>query len=252
MNAALATPEHAATPNQDELFSRPGWWDEGNRDYASLRAVNELRLTYLRRWTRDWFGGRVPRTAIDLGCGGGLLSVPLARTGTFVIGVDRCRTGLAEANARGERTARFVQADLSDLPLQPGCADLVLLADVLEHVAEPSALIARAASLLRPGGALFVNTINRTLRARVLAVWLGEGLGLIPRGTHDPRRFVRPDEVAAFAAANGLRPTHLGGERPHLLASLRRRVAVVGEGRSTAVGYCMGFQKMAAGQKEPT
>lgn len=241
MNAALAT-----TPNQDDLFSQPGWWDEHNRAYASLRAVNELRLCYLQRWMRDWFGAGHPRTAIDLGCGGGLLSVPLAHTGTLVIGIDRCRTGLAEANARGERTARFLLADLSELPLQPGCADLVLLADVLEHVADPAAVIANASRLLRPGGALFVNTINRTLRARVLAVWLGEGLGLIPRGTHDPRRFLRPDEVAAFAAANGLRPTHVGGERPHLLASLRRRVAVVGEGRSTAVGYCMGFQKEAA------
>lgn len=237
--AAIAT-------QQDALFSKPGWWDEGDRTYASLRAVNAVRLSYLRRWMRDWFGERGPRTVVDLGCGGGLLSVPLARGGATVLGIDRCRQGLAEAHARGERTACFLQADLGELPLESGCADLVLLADVLEHVEDPAAVIASASRLIRPSGALFVNTINRTLRARVLAVWFGEGLGMIPKGTHDARLFLRPGEVTRFAAGHRLRPTHVGGERPHLLASLLRRSVVMGEGRSTAVGYCLGFRKEAA------
>jgi 2-polyprenyl-6-hydroxyphenyl methylase/3-demethylubiquinone-9 3-methyltransferase len=227
-----------------DLFARPGWWDPGSRAYASLRAVTRLRLELLRDWLASWPAGTLPRTVVDLGCGGGLMGVPLALGGMRVLGVDRSAPALREAAARGARVALFVRADLQRLPLRDGCADLALLCDVLEHVDDVGAAVAAAARLLRSGGGLFVHTINRTLRARLLAVALGEGLGLIPRGTHDPRRFVRPQEVEALARAHGLAAERWYGERPRLWATLCTRTVQLRRGRSLAVGYAAGFRRM--------
>src|SRR5262249_10368653 len=174
--------------------------------------------------------GALPRTVVDLGCGGGLMGVPLAENGVRVLGVDRSAPALREAAARKAPRALFVCADLQRLPLRDGCADLALLCDVLGHVDDVGATVAAAARLLRPGGGLFVHTINRTLRARLLAVVLGEGLGLIPRGTHDPRRFVRPQELEALARVHGLAAERWYGERPRLLATLRTRTVQLRRG----------------------
>jgi 2-polyprenyl-6-hydroxyphenyl methylase/3-demethylubiquinone-9 3-methyltransferase len=197
-------------------------------------------LQLLQNWLGAWLQER-PRIVVDLGCGGGLMAVPLARTGARVLGVDLSLQALHEAQHQQAASASFACGDLAALPVKARSADLVLLCDVLEHVADPSAVLHAAAALLRPGGRLFVNTINRTLRARLLAVTLGEGLGLIPRGTHDPRRFVRPAELEAAALAAGLRVHRWFGERPALLASLRRGVVCVREGASLAVGYGAGL-----------
>jgi 2-polyprenyl-6-hydroxyphenyl methylase/3-demethylubiquinone-9 3-methyltransferase len=223
-----------------DVFAQPGWWDRESRAFASLRAVNELRLRLLHQWLGNWLHA-APRTVLDLGCGGGLMAVPLAKAGAIVLGIDTSLPALREARAQGCRRAAFVRGDLGSLPVPPQSADLVLLCDVLEHVDDPAAVLQKAATLLRPGGRMFVNTINRTLRARLLAVTLAEGLGLIPRGTHDPRRFVRPQEVATAAVRAGLRVDRWFGERPALLASLRRGVVCVREGSSLAVGYGVGL-----------
>ncbi|MGB3965084.1 MAG: methyltransferase domain-containing protein, partial [Planctomycetota bacterium] len=116
-------------------------------------------------------------------------------------------------------------------------------ADVLEHVGDPAAAIAEAARILRPGGHLFVNTIARTLRARLFAIALGEGLGFLPRGTHRHDRFVRPDELDRMAAASELVRQRRTGERPALLATLRRRAVVLARTRSLAVGYAVLYRK---------
>ncbi len=229
-----------------DVFALPGWWDERHATYASLRAVNDLRLQILAGWTRGWFAGRDRIDIVDLGCGGGLMAVPLAHAGANVVAVDRCLPALREGHAFGRGAVQFVQGDVLAAPLPDACADLVLLSDVLEHLPVPAAAIAVAARLLRPGGRLFVNTINRTWRARLLAIWLGEGLGCIPRGTHRGDWFVRPHELQAIAASVGLGATEWCGERPDLLASLRTRVVAVRAGRSLAVGYCAGFCKAVA------
>jgi 2-polyprenyl-6-hydroxyphenyl methylase/3-demethylubiquinone-9 3-methyltransferase len=106
----------------------------------------------------------------------------------------------------------FTCADARACPLAEASADLVLLADVVEHVADWRAALGEAARLLRPGGVLYVNTINRTARARWLAVHVAEGLRLLPRGTHDAAMFVRPEELSAAAAAVGLRCTASAGD----------------------------------------
>lgn len=233
-------------PAAADVFAAPGWWSLSDRTYASLRAVNLVRLQYLFEWQRDWFGGNEPKTVIDFGCGGGLMAVPIARRGAKVVAVDRCRPALREGAAQAVSGVHFVCGDLATSPVREGCADLVLLNDVLEHVDDPAAIVAMAGRALRPGGAMFVNTINRTFRARLLAVWVAEGIGMIPRGTHSADQFITPSELVAAARAVSLRKTHEGGESPRLWASLRTGVVALRRSRSKAVGYCMGFQKEIA------
>lgn len=238
--------ESIASAAPSPLFDRGGWWDEGDREFASLRSINSLRLSILREWMAEWFPEGGARTAFDFGCGGGLMAVPLAAEGIRVVGFDIARSALAAAAQQAQPRAWFVCADLGAAAVAEGVADLALLCDVLEHVDDVAGAVATAARSLRPGGALFVNTIHRNALATLLAVWLGEGLGLVPRGTHDPRMFVKPSELEAHARANGLVRTHACGERPRLLASLLARRVVATRSRSMAVSYCMGFRKVDA------
>jgi 2-polyprenyl-6-hydroxyphenyl methylase / 3-demethylubiquinone-9 3-methyltransferase len=129
------------------------------------------------------------------------------------------------------------------VPVTSQSADLVLLADVLEHVPDPAPAVAEAARILRPGGQLYVHTINRTLWARLIAVDFAENVGLVPRGTHDPAWFVRPDELEAIARDHGLWPVRSQGERPDLLRTLRRWTVVLKPARTRAIGYGVLFAK---------
>lgn len=227
-------------PDANELFDRDDWWDGSSRAFASLHAVSAFRLELLATWFPGGFAGR---TVVDLGCGGGLLGVPLARAGARVLGVDRAGAALRAALRQGSGM-QPVQADLAAVPLEPGSADVVLLADVLEHVERPAELVAAAAALLAPGGTLFVNTISRTWRSRLFAITLGEGLGYVPRGTHEWRLFVRPEELDAMAAAAGCLRVQRCGEAPRLLATVRTGAVQLRPSRSLAVGYAALFQKV--------
>lgn len=222
------------------LFDRDGWWQPSCRAFASLRSVSSFRLQLLERWLS---GGWRGRAVVDLGCGGGLLAIPLVRAGARVVGVDVAVRALRAA--RHELAAGWLAAvgDLNTPPIAPASADLVLLADVLEHVDDPARVVREAASLLRPGGRLFVNTIARTRRSSWLAIRIAEGLGYVPRGTHRHERFVAPRELEAMAAANGLARVAVVGETPRLLATLWRRAIVLRPSRSLAVGYAMLFAK---------
>lgn len=221
------------------------WWDPRSRFAGTLHGVNQWRLAHLRAELGDDLRGLA---AVDLGCGGGLLAEPLARAGACVVGIDRSAASLAAATAHagGLPTLRYLAGDVREPPLPAACADLVTAADLLEHVDGWPAVLAAAARLLRPGGRLYVSTINRTWRARILAVAVAEGLGLIPRGTHDPARFITPAELTAAAAAHGLGAPRLLGQRlrlPATLAAWRLRLA---PGRSTALGYAAWFRRETA------
>ena len=148
--------------------------------------------------------------------------MPLARAGARVLGVDMARQALRSAHERRAEQLLPIAADLHAVPIRSECAELVLLADVLEHIAAPDLAVAEAARLLRPGGHLFVNTINRTLRSRLFAIWLGEGLGFVPRGTHEWAMFIRPQDLDTMAAAVGLRRVRQEGESPRLWATTPR------------------------------
>jgi 2-polyprenyl-6-hydroxyphenyl methylase/3-demethylubiquinone-9 3-methyltransferase len=231
-----------AAPSAAPLFDRGGWWDPACREFASLRSVTRFRLELLRGW--------LPRPpagldVVDLGCGGGLLSVPLAREGASVVAVDLARQALAAGRAQPAPPWCAVVGDLAAVPVADRSADLVLLADVLEHVASPAAVVREATRLLRPGGHLFVNTIHRTRRSRWLAIVLGEGLGFIPRGTHEWHLFITPEELDAMAVAHGLQRRRRTGEAPRLWATLRQGAVVLRESGSLAVGYAVLYRKEA-------
>jgi len=231
----------AAPRNDLSIYDRQGdaWWRGDDRTFRSLRAVSEFRL----QWLLDHLPMAVAGARVaDVGCGGGLLALPLAAKGAHVVGIDRSRASLRAARDAGFRGAAAC-ADLRRCPLPSASCDLVLLADVLEHVADWPAAVAEAARLLRSGGVLYVNTINKTVRARLLAVVVAEGLGLVPRGTHDAAMFIRPQELVAAAARAGLRCLLLAGEAPRLLPTLRRRAIHLRESRSLALAYAALFRK---------
>jgi 2-polyprenyl-6-hydroxyphenyl methylase / 3-demethylubiquinone-9 3-methyltransferase len=241
------------TITADDLFDRDGWWDPDCREFESLRRVSAFRLELLHQWLGSSWQGRV---VVDLGCGGGLLAVPLMRRGAQVLGLDIAHAALRSAQRAAQpvaqgtanepaKDARFLAAvaEMHRSPVRDGQADVVLLADVLEHVHDPAAAVAEAARLLRPGGHLFVNTIDRSWQSKLFAIWLGEGLGFVPKGTHQWRMFIRPQELDTMASDAGLRRVQLTGEAPRLLATVRHRAVVLRDSRSTAVGYAALFSK---------
>ncbi|MCE9595420.1 MAG: bifunctional 2-polyprenyl-6-hydroxyphenol methylase/3-demethylubiquinol 3-O-methyltransferase UbiG [Planctomycetes bacterium] len=229
--------------NDLELYERAAhaWWDPRAREFRSLRAVQAARFPVLAsKWGARLDGARV----VDLGCGGGLLSAPLVAVGARVIGVDVSGASLRAARARID--ANFVRADMRNVPLANACADFVVVADVLEHVEDPEHVVAEAARLLRPGGELFVSTLNATWRARVLAVWLAEGVGLVPRGTHAARLFVAPSRLVALAAEHGLASVELWGESLRLGRTLASWTIELAPSRDLSVVYCARFVKGGA------
>jgi 2-polyprenyl-6-hydroxyphenyl methylase/3-demethylubiquinone-9 3-methyltransferase len=224
----------------EPLYDRDGWWHPSSRAFGSLHSVSRFRVGLLREWLGGDFAGR---TVVDLGCGGGFVALPLARAGAKVVGVDLAARALR--SARRELPAGWapIVGDAERPPVRDGAADLVVLADVVEHVDRPDAVVAAAAALVRPGGHLFVNTIARTRKSKWLAIRVAEGLGYVPRGTHQWERFVEPAELERWAAAAGLRRVAACGESPRLLATLWRGVIVLRKSRSLAMGYAMLFVK---------
>ena len=219
------------------------WWDDRAPHFRSLRAVKKFHLELLERRLGKDLG---TLTIVDLGCGGGLLSVPLAELGANVIAVDTSFASLqacTRATAARAARPRMICGDALATPLGAGTADLVIVADLVEHVCDPALLLGEAARLLRSGGTVFVTTINRTRRARFLAVTFAENVGLVPKGTHDARLFVRPAELEAYARRAGLRVSEWIGAVPRVLATLVARAIALRPSSSMAVAYCGFFTK---------
>lgn len=204
--------------NDLDLYERRSdrWWADGDRFWRSLRSVGEFHLGQVeRRWGPRLDGARVA----DLGCGGGAMALALAERGAAITGIDRSPGSLRAARGEARRRGldgRFLRADLLRTPLRSGAFDHVVMSDVLEHLEKPERAIREAARLLRPGGRLYVNTFDRSVGSSLAVVWLAEGLGLVPRGTHDPRLFVRPAELERYGRDAGLRLVDLVRERPLL------------------------------------
>jgi len=196
------------------------WWRPGDRFFRSLRSVGAFHLEVL-------LGDPDTRIAdarvAELGCGGGIASLALAARGARVVGVDRSRSSLRAARREAERRGTpcaFVLADLCNSPLPTERFDLVVMTDVLEHLEQPARALREAARLLRPGGRVFLSTFDRTRASELAVVVLAEGLGLVPRGTHDARLFVRPAELERYARESGLRVERLLRERPALVRTV--------------------------------
>jgi 2-polyprenyl-6-hydroxyphenyl methylase/3-demethylubiquinone-9 3-methyltransferase len=187
------------------------WWDPKG-EFAPLHKFNPVRLGFIRdqiaaRFSRDP-NGRAPfggLRLLDIGCGGGLLSEPMRRLGFAVTSVDASarNVGTARAHAQAQGLDIDYRCATAEQLLAEGAGpfDVILNMEVVEHVADPGEYLRTSARLLAPGGMMIVATLNRTPRAFALAVVGAEYvLRWLPRGTHDWRKFLRPDEIRAFLA----------------------------------------------------
>lgn len=213
-STAPAAPQPARTSidaAEVERFSRIAaeWWDPRGK-FAPLHRFNPVRLQFIRETCLTRLGGD-PRAVrpfeglrlLDIGCGGGLLCEPMRRLGFEVVGVDASERniGTASAHAAEQSLAIDYRATTAEALLEAGEPpfDVILNMEVVEHVADPGRYLRDCAALLKPGGIMIVATLNRTLKALALAkVGAEYVLGWLPRGTHDWRKFLHPEEIRAF------------------------------------------------------
>lgn len=191
------------------------WWDMSG-PFAPLHKFTPVRLELIRDWLGDHFD--VPETGIrpfeglkmlDIGCGGGLLSEPLTRLGAKMTGIDADARTIATAALHAEQGGLDIEyrcmlaEELADE--MPGAFDAVIASEVVEHVADPVLFAASLAKLVRPGGAVFMTTLNRTGKSLLLGKFAAEYLlHWVPPGTHDWRQFMTPDELQDLLSEAGL------------------------------------------------
>jgi 2-polyprenyl-6-hydroxyphenyl methylase / 3-demethylubiquinone-9 3-methyltransferase len=217
------------------------WWNL-NGKFRPLHKLNPVRLTYIRdrlcahfqrepKRPRPLTGLRI----LDIGCGGGLVAEPLTRLGATVVAIDASATNIGIARthaAEGELAIDYRHGTAEDLAAQGESFDVVLALEIVEHVADLGAFCAAAAALTKPGGALFVATLNRTPQSYLLAIVGAEYvLRWLPVGTHDWKKFVRPSELGAALRPLGLELRDLTGVAYNPLADTWRA------GRDLAVNY---------------
>lgn len=200
------------------------WWNSEG-PMRPLHVVNDLRLGYVAEQVRRYFNLDCQATTLplqglrilDVGCGGGLLSEPLARLGAQVVGVDASPGNIAAAQLHAHQQRVALDYRLGEPEAVVGADeqfDVVLALEVVEHVNNVPAFVHSVASRVAPGGLLFASTIDRTVKSFVFAIVGAEYvLRLLPRGTHRWRQFVRPSELDAAAASAGLQRTDLRGMR---------------------------------------
>ena len=190
------------------------WWRE---DVAWLRVLRSMvpgRLRFFDPIVGDWTG----RAVLDLGCAGGFMAEPLARRGAEVTGIDPAAKAVAAAQAHAAQEGLSIRYDVGvgeALPYDDAAFDAVVCVDVLEHVEDLAAVLGEVARVLRPGGLFLFDTINRNRLSSFAVVTVAEDwLGLLPKGTHDPAKFIRPAELRAGLTAAGLTPGRFTGLGP--------------------------------------
>ncbi len=202
MNTATDNVDQQEIRKFDELASR--WWDPDG-EFKPLHRLNPLRTRYVAE--RAELAGR---RVLDVGCGGGLLSESLAREGADVTGIDMAAGPLAVARLHqhksGLQEIRYLETHAEALAAaEPASYDVLTCMEVIEHVPEPASLLHACAALTRPGGQLFFSTLNRTPKAFALAIVGAEYImRMLPKGTHEFEKFIRPSELRRWATDAGL------------------------------------------------
>jgi len=205
--------ETSILPNEAAHFgSMAGdWWDPDGAS-AMLHKLGPVRLSYLRdridqHWAMDECALRplTGKRALDVGCGAGLLCEPLARLGAEVTGLDAAPELIEAARAHAEGSGLAIDYRAVGVEAVAGAFDLVTAMEVVEHVADPRAFVAALAARVAPGGLLVMSTPNRTGLSKLLTITLAEGLGRVPRGTHDYAKFLGPEALGEMIRAAGLR-----------------------------------------------
>jgi 2-polyprenyl-6-hydroxyphenyl methylase/3-demethylubiquinone-9 3-methyltransferase len=186
------------------------WWDK-NSEFKPLHEINPLRLNYINSLA-DLSGKRV----LDVGCGGGILSESMYFKGADVSGIDLGEKALNVAKLHqlesGAKVS-YMLTSVEQLALeQPASFDVVTCMEMLEHVPDPASIVAACAKLVKPGGAVFFSTINRNPKAYLFAVLGAEYLlNMLPKGTHDYAKFIKPSELSAWVRQNGLTVSGMRG-----------------------------------------
>ena len=187
------------------------WWDKEG-EFRPLHDINPARL--------DWINGLSPlagASVLDVGCGGGILADAMARSGAAVTGIDLAAKALrvAQLHALEAQTVGVTYREISAEGLaaeQAGSFDTVTCMEMLEHVPDPASVVRACASLVKPGGWVYFSTLNRSPKSFLLAIVGAEYLlNLLPRGTHDYAKLIRPSELAAYCRAAGLELQHTRG-----------------------------------------
>lgn len=216
------------------------WWDPES-EFRPLHQINPLRL--------DWIRQQAPlagRRVLDVGCGGGILSDAMAREGAEVLGIDLAAKALkvAQLHALEAQTPRVSYREVSAEALaeeQPASFDVVTCMEMLEHVPDPASVVRACATLVKPGGWVFFSSINRNAKAFLFAIVGAEYvLKLLPRGTHEYAKLLRPSELASHARAAGL---ELQGSRGMEYNPLTRRYWM---SQDTSVNYLMSSRRPAS------
>jgi 2-polyprenyl-6-hydroxyphenyl methylase/3-demethylubiquinone-9 3-methyltransferase len=223
-----------ADQNELDKFSNLAhrWWDPSS-EFKPLHEINPLRL--------EWIDGHSPisgKKILDVGCGGGILSESMAQRGAEVTGIDLSDKALAVARLHllesGNRAdyRKISAEELADE--SAGSFDIVTCMEMLEHVPNPASTIAACAALVKPGGHVFFSTINRNAKAYLLAVIGAEYLlKMLPKGTHDYAKFIKPSELSRWAKSVSLEPDELIGMTYNPLTQRYRL------GRDTDVNYLL-------------
>ena len=211
--------ETSIVPEEVRQFANQAkdWWDP-NGPEAMLHKLNPVRLKYVRdQVDRHWQCDECDRrplegkTALDVGCGAGLLTEPLARLGARVTGIDAAEELIAAARAHAGLIGLDIDYRAGAVEGLSGQYDLIASMEVIEHVADPAAFVRALAARLAPGGLLVMSTPNATAWSRLMMITIGEGSGQIPRGTHDFDKFIAPDRLKAMLAGAGLKCTDVEG-----------------------------------------
>ncbi len=194
------------------------WWDPKGSS-AMLHRLNPVRLGFIRNAVNAHFGGDpaglkplIGLSALDVGCGAGLLCEPLARLGAQVTGVDAASENAAVAQAHAAQSGLVIDYRAGELADQNLARfDLVTAMEVIEHVADPAEFIGQLTTHLKPDGLMILSTPNRTMASKLLLVEAAERLGQVPRGTHDWNKFLTPEELEPLLADAGLEVTAMEG-----------------------------------------